>query len=83
MPGALRDQKRVLDPLELELKDCCELPCECWQSSPRHWEDQPILLTTESFLHPICFLLKHYYKNDISIPLTKETLSIYVSYLIL
>ena len=49
-------QKRVLDTLELELTDACELPFGCWE--PNHgslWE-QPVTLSIETSLWPLTHL---------------------------
>ena len=44
-------QKRVLNPLELEL-DSCELPCGCCKLNLGPLEEQPVLLTAEPSLQP-------------------------------
>jgi hypothetical protein len=43
---------RVLDSLELNLTDSCELPCGCWELNPDPLEEQAVLTTTESSLQP-------------------------------
>jgi hypothetical protein len=45
--------ERMSDPLELELKDSCELLCRCWDLNSGPLEDQPVLLTTEQSLQTL------------------------------
>jgi hypothetical protein len=45
-------QKKVLDPLKLELH-VCELPCGCWELNLDPLEEQPVFLTTEPTLWPL------------------------------
>lgn len=47
--GAIRGQKRALDPLELEL-DRCELPCLCWELNLGPWHIESVFLMAESTL---------------------------------
>lgn len=43
----LGGQRRVLDPLGLELQMEFEQPCGCWELIPGPLEEQPVILTTE------------------------------------
>jgi hypothetical protein len=45
MCDAGRGQKRLSDPLELEIKDGCELPCGCWELKLGPPQEQQVLLT--------------------------------------
>lgn len=49
MCSASKGLKRVLDPLELELR-CYEIPCSCWELNLGPMEEQSELLTIESSL---------------------------------
>lgn len=40
-----------------EITDSCEQPCGCWQSNPDPPEEQPVLLTADSFFQPYFILL--------------------------
>lgn len=53
---SFRSQK-VLDPLEVT--DCSELPCGCWESNSPPLEEQPLFLSAEPLLQPLyfCFYL--------------------------
>jgi hypothetical protein len=48
----------VLDPMELELQNSCELSCRCWELNPGPLEEQVVLLTTESPLQSQMYFLK-------------------------
>lgn len=48
--AALGGQKRESDPLALDLKDSCELPCGCYDPNQGHLQGQPMLLVTEASL---------------------------------
>ena len=43
---------RVLDFLDLELTNRCELLCGCWELNWNPLEEQPVLLTAEPSLQP-------------------------------
>jgi hypothetical protein len=45
------DRREDLTP-ETGVIYACELPCERSEFSPDHLEEQSVLLTSESFLHP-------------------------------
>jgi hypothetical protein len=49
MPAAYRDQKRVSEPLELELQTILshDIADSCWESNPDPLQGQPVLLTAE------------------------------------
>jgi hypothetical protein len=44
---ALRSQKRVSNSYGARVKDGCEPPCGCWESTSGPLEDQPVLSTAE------------------------------------
>lgn len=48
VPDAQRGQKRVLNPLELEVH-VCELPCGCLELSLGPLEEQPVCLSMTHF----------------------------------
>lgn len=49
---ALKDHKRSLDPLKLELQGCCELPDGCWELNVDLLQEQWVPLSTEPFVSP-------------------------------
>lgn len=53
--GAPGGQRRVSEPLELELQVVCEPPCGCWEFNPGPLEEQPLDLNSElSLKNPFC-----------------------------
>ena len=48
IPGAYRNQKKVLDPSGTGITNSCELPWGCWELKLGPLEEQPVFLTTES-----------------------------------
>lgn len=52
IPGASKSQKRVSEPLGLELQSY-ELSCGCWKLNPSPMEEQPVLLATKPSLLPL------------------------------
>lgn len=58
MPGSHRRQKRMLDPLEIELQILCESPCGGWKSNLGPLQEQKVLLNTKPTLQfPIIVIL--------------------------
>jgi hypothetical protein len=51
VPSALRGQKKVSDPLGLEL-DSCMTPRRCWELNLGLLEQQPVRLSSELSLQP-------------------------------
>jgi hypothetical protein len=48
--SAYKGQKKMLVPPESRVTDSCELPFRCWELTPDHLKEQPILLTAEPSL---------------------------------
>jgi hypothetical protein len=61
VPSAFRCQKRVSDPLELELhRDDCELSCGCWELNLGSLQkQQQVLLTTGLCPQPLAMPLPY------------------------
>lgn len=56
--GTCRGQKRVLEPLELELHtDVCKVPHGCWRLNLGLLKEQPVLLTIQPELSSLSQLL--------------------------
>ena len=47
--GAIRDQNRVLDPLEVKLQIGVELPCGCWELNLGPLEEQSVFHLSSTF----------------------------------
>lgn len=52
MPNVHRGQKRLLNPLELELTDGCQLSCGCWELNPNPRRTANVIKTAELALQP-------------------------------
>lgn len=49
-------QKRVFDPLELQLHGC-QLPCGCWELNLDLLQEQQVLFTTEQLFNNLFFMM--------------------------
>lgn len=66
MPGADGGQKRVLDPLGLELADAADQSYEGWELNSGPLEEQQVFLTIEPLLYSSLNL--GFYQEDSLIP---------------
>jgi hypothetical protein len=56
MPWTPEGQRKMLDPLELELEVVMSWVCGCWKWSPSPLKEQPGVLTIELTLQPLSLL---------------------------